>query len=512
MTLAIFVERLGENMEFSVKSGSPEKQRSACVVVGVFEPRRLSAAAETLDEATNGYLSSLLRRGDMEGKIGQTLLLHNVSDTLAERILLVGCGKERELGDSQYYKIIAKAATKLNETGAMEGTCYLSELNVKGRDTHWKVRRGVEITNDALYRFDHLKSKKDDTRRPLRKFIFSVPKRSDLSDGERATREGIAISLGAKMAKDLGNLPGNICTPSYLAQQAKNLAKDYEKIKVTALDKPAMEKLKMGALLSVAKGSRLEPKFIVIEYQGLNKKDKPIVYVGKGVTFDSGGISLKPGERMDEMKYDMCGAASVIGTLVACAELALPINVVGLIPTVENKPDGNATNPGDIVTSMSGQTIEILNTDAEGRLILCDALTYAERYQPNTVIDIATLTGACIVALGHHVSGLLGNHNPLIHEILNAGKASGDRAWGLPLFDEYQDQLKSNFADIPNIAGRDAGTITAACFLSRFTKKYHWAHLDIAGTAWKSGEAKGATGRPVALLTQYLIDRCNEKG
>lgn len=502
-------------MEFSVKSGSPEKQRSACVVVGVFEPRRLSSAAEHLDEVAKGYLSSLLRRGDMEGKIGQTLLLHNVPRTLAERILLVGCGRERELGDSQYRNIIAKAATKLNETGSMEGACYLTELNVKGRDTHWKVRQAVEITNDALYRFDELKTKKDEARRPLRKFTFSVPKRSDLPDGERAIQEGIAISAGMKVAKDLGNMPPNICTPNYLGNHAKNMAKEYNSLKVTVLDQSAMEKLKMGALLAVAKGSREEPKFVIIEYSGgksSKKKDKPIVLVGKGITFDSGGISIKPSPQMDEMKYDMCGAASVIGAMTACAELALPINVIALIPTCENKPDGNATNPGDIVTSMSGQTVEILNTDAEGRLILCDALTYSERFQPDTVIDVATLTGACIVALGHHVSGLLGNHNPLIHELLNAGKSSGDRAWGLPLFDDYQDQLKSNFADIPNVAGRDAGTITAACFLSRFTKKFHWAHLDIAGTAWKSGAEKGATGRPVPLLTQFLIDRSNEKG
>ena len=502
-------------MEFSVKSGSPEKQRSACVVVGVFEPRRLSSAAEQLDEVAKGYLSTLLRRGDMEGKIGQTLLLHNVPRTLAERILLVGCGRERELGDNQYRSIIAKAATKLNETGSMEGACYLTELNVKGRDTHWKVRQAVEITNDALYRFDELKSKKDEARRPLRKFTFSVPKRSDLPDGERAIREGMAISTGMKVTKDLGNMPPNICTPTYLGEYAKNMAKEYSSLKVTVLDRSAMEKLKMGALLAVAKGSREEPRFLIIEYNGVKstskkKKDKPIVLIGKGVTFDSGGISIKPAAQMDEMKYDMCGAGSVIGAITACAELALPINVIALVPTVENKPDGNASNPGDIVTSMSGQTIEILNTDAEGRLILCDALTYSERYQPDTVIDVATLTGACIVALGHHVSGLLGNHNPLIHELLNAGKASGDRAWGLPLFDDYQEQLKSNFADIPNVAGRDAGTITAACFLSRFSKKFHWAHLDIAGTAWKSGAEKGATGRPVPLLTQFLIDRCEE--
>lgn len=495
-------------MEFKVKSGSPDKQRSACVVVGVFEPRRLTNAAEKLDVVTKGYLSNLLRRGDIEGKIGQTLLLHNVPRTLADRILLVGCGKERELGDCQYRNIIAKAAAKLNETGSMDGVCYLTEINVKGRDTIWNVRQAVETTQDALYSFDELKSKKNNTRRPLRRFIFSVPKRSDLAAGEQAIQEGKAISTGVTLAKDLGNLPGNICTPSYLSKRAKQLGKSYSKCKVTVLEKAAMEKLSMGALLAVAKGSRQAPKLITIEYSGGRKKAKPIVFVGKGITFDSGGISIKPSHAMDEMKYDMCGAASVLGALTACAELNLPINVVGIIPSCENKPDGNAINPGDIITSMSGQTIEILNTDAEGRLILCDALTYADRFNPDSVIDIATLTGACVIALGNHVSGLLGNHNPLIHEILNAGKSSGDRAWELPMLDEYQDQLKSNFADLPNIAGREAGTITAACFLSQFTKKYRWAHLDIAGTAWKSGPQKGATGRPVPLLTQYLIERC----
>lgn len=494
-------------MEFSVKSGSPEKQRSACVVVGVFEPRRLTEAAHQLDEATNGYLSSLLRRGDMEGKIGQTLLLHNVPRTLAERILLVGCGRERELGDAQYKNIISKAAKKLDETGSMESISYLTDISVKSRDMHWKIRQSVEIINDALYRFNELKSKKDDTRRPLRKVTFIVPKRSDLSIGETAVKEGIAISNGVKLAKDLGNLPGNICTPTYLGNQAKILGKESQKVKISILDKAAMEKLQMGALLAVAKGSREAPKMIVMEYNGTKKKIKPIVLVGKGITFDSGGISIKPSAAMDEMKYDMCGAAAVLGTLKACLELQLPVNLVGIIPTCENKPDGNASNPGDIVTSMSGQTIEILNTDAEGRLILCDALTYSERYNPEKVIDVATLTGACVIALGHHVTGVMGNHNPLIHEILNAGKSSGDRAWGLPLLDEYQEQLKSNFADIPNVAGRDAGAVTAACFLSRFTKKFHWAHMDIAGTAWKSGAEKGATGRPVPLLTQFLIDQ-----
>jgi len=494
-------------MEFSIKSGSPEKQRTACVVVGVFEPRRLSGAAEILDQASEGFLSGLLRRGDMEGRSGQTLLLHNLPNTLADRVLLVGCGKERDIGDKEYCKIVASAVSRLNETGAMEATCYLTELNVKSRDLHWKVRHSVECTRDALYHFDQLKSKKDEVRRPLRKLTLNVPRRSDLTIGEEAVREGEAIAEGAMLAKDLGNLPGNICTPSYLAKQAQVMAKKYPKIKTTILEQEQMEKLGMGAFLSVAKGSREAPKLIIAEYKGANAKQKPVVLVGKGITFDSGGISIKPAATMDEMKFDMCGAASVLGALTACAELQLPLNVIGVIPSCENLPDGAANKPGDIVTSMSGQTIEILNTDAEGRLILCDALTYSERFEPDSVVDVATLTGACVIALGRHASGVMGNHHPLVHELINAGKTSGDRAWELPLWDDYQDQLKSNFADIPNVGGKEGGAITAGCFLSRFTKKFNWAHLDIAGTAWLTGKEKGATGRPVPLLTQFLIDR-----
>jgi leucyl aminopeptidase len=499
-------------MEFSIKSGSPSKQRSACVVVGVFEPRRLSPAAETLDKASGGHISALLRRGDIEGELGQTLLLHHVPKALAERVLLVGCGKEREVGDKEYQRIISTAVTRLNETGSMECTSYLTEISVKGRDLHWKVRNTVEVTRDALHRTDQLKSTKDDLRRPLRKLTLMVPKRSDLPNGEAAVREGEAIAEGVMLAKSLGDLPGNICTPAYLAKQARSMAKKYTPVKVSVIEKTQMEKLGMGALLSVSKGSTEAPKLIVAEYKGGKSKEKPVVLVGKGITFDTGGISLKPGAAMDEMKYDMCGAASVLGALTACAELQLKCNVIAVVPSAENMPSGEASKPGDIVTSMSGQTIEVLNTDAEGRLILCDALTYSERFDPEAVVDVATLTGACIIALGHHASAVMGNHHPLVHELLNAGKTSGDRAWELPLWDEYDEQLKSNFADIPNIgSGRDAGSITAGCFLSRFTKKYNWAHLDIAGTAWVSGAEKGATGRPVPLLTQFLIDRCQEK-
>jgi len=497
-------------MDFIVKSGSAEKQRAACIIVGLYEGRRLSSAGEKIDSATNGYLSTILRRGDIEGKLSQTLLLQNVNDSLTDRVLLVGCGKEREFGEIQYRKVITSALQKLSETRAVDAVCYLSELNVKGREIDWRIQQAVQIAADIFYRFDQLKSKKDERTIYLRKLTFNVPKRSDLAIGETAVARGLAISNGVKLAKDLGNLPGNVCTPKYLSKQAKALAKDNSQLKVTVHGREAIEKLKMGAFLAVAQGSVLEPQLIVMEYNGGPKSKAPIVLVGKGITFDSGGISLKPGAAMDEMKFDMCGAASVLGSLKACAELKLPINVVGIVPSCENKPDAGAINPGDVVTSMSGLTIEILNTDAEGRLILCDALCYAERYKPAKVVDIATLTGACIIALGHHMSGVMGNHNPLVQELLSAGKSTYDLAWDLPMTEEYQDQLQSNFADLPNITGgRDAGTITAACFLSRFTKNYHWAHMDIAGVAWKSGTEKGATGRPVPLLTQFLINNCD---
>ncbi|MBD3670629.1 MAG: leucyl aminopeptidase, partial [Gammaproteobacteria bacterium] len=367
-------------MEFSVKSGSPEKQRSACVVVGVFEPRRLSPAAQKLDEVTDGAISALIRRGDMEGKLGQTLLIHNPENALCDRILLIGCGKERELGDEQYRKIIAQTSRTLNETGSMEAVYYLTELPVKGRDIFWRVRQAVEQTRQNLYRFDQLKSKKDTERRPLRKVILTVPNRRDLAESETSVRIGLAIAEGSQMARNLGNMPGNICTPTYLAEQARSLTRINKQLEVEVLEESDMEELGMGSFLSVARGSRQPAKLIIMNYRGADKDDAPVVLVGKGVTFDSGGISIKPGAAMDEMKFDMCGAASVIGTMAAVTELQLPLNLIGIVPATENLPDGEASKPGDIVTSMSGQTIEILNTDAEGRLILCDALTLSLRH------------------------------------------------------------------------------------------------------------------------------------
>ncbi len=493
-------------MEFSIKSGSPEKQRTACVVIGVFESRKLSLPAELLDNAARGFLSDLLRRGDMEGKAGSTLLLHKVPGAEAERILLVGLGKEREFRENEYRAAIATAVRTLNETGGFDGTLYLTELSVRKRDVAWRVRQAVIIAEETLYRFDQLKSKKDEVRRPLRKLTFCVERRSELALAEQAMQEGQAVAAGMIFMKNLANLPGNICTPTYLAEQARSMASEHS-LEVEVLGPAEMEQLGMHSLLAVAKGSHQPPQFIILKHLGGKLDDKPVVLVGKGVTFDTGGISLKPAPEMDEMKFDMSGAASVLAAIKAAAMMKLPLNVIAVVPTVENMPGGGATRPGDIVTSMSGQTIEILNTDAEGRLILCDALTYVERFEPACVVDAATLTGACVIALGHVVSGLLANDDGLARELLDAANASWDRAWQLPLLEDYQEQLKSNFADMGNIGGRPAGTITAAAFLSRFTKKYDWAHLDIAGTAYKSGKDKGSTGRPVPLLTHFLLAR-----
>src|SRR5215475_4949532 len=453
-------------MEFTIKSGSPEKQRSACVVVGVFDNRKLSLSAELIDRASNGYISEIIRRGDMEGKLGATLLLHNVRGTLADRVLLIGLGKERDFRDKEFRAAMRAAVKLLNETGSYEAVIYVTEEKVKRREVAWRIEHAVIVAMEAVYRFDQMKSEKSEVRRPLRKLTLSVPQRSDLLAGEAAAARGLAISHGMDLARDLGNLPGNVCTPAYLGERALELAREFPDIKVSVLERKEIEELKMGSFLSVTNGSEQPPRFIVFEYRGSPRKQRPIVLVGKGITFDTGGISLKPAHDMDHMKFDMCGAASVFGTLRAVAELKAKVNVIGLVAACENMPSGRATKPGDIVTSMSGQTVEILNTDAEGRLILADALARA---------------------------------------LVAAGDEAFDRGWPLPLWDDYQEGLNSNFADFANIAGRAGGSITAACFLSRFAKKFDWAHLDIAGVAWKEGKEKGATGRPVALLTTWLL-------
>ena len=493
-------------MEFSIKNGNPEKQRNDCIIVGVYEGRKLSVAAAAIDRASGSYLATILRRGDMEGKLGSTLLLHSVPGTLCDRVLLVGLGKERELREREYRQAVRASIKALSKSGAADVASFLAELPIKKHDITWKVAQLAEVAQDSAYRFDRLKSKVNDEIKGITKLIINVPQRNDLKKGEAGLKQGLAIASGVHFAKDLGNLPGNICTPTYLAEQAKALAESHG-VQVEVLERAEMEKLGMGSFLGVAQGSRQPPKLIVLQHNKGKKNQKPVVLVGKGITFDAGGISIKPAGDMDEMKYDMCGAASVLGTFKAIAEMDLPLNVVGIIPTCENLPDGNAIKPGDVLTSMSGQTIEVLNTDAEGRLILCDAITYAERFEPEVVVDIATLTGACVVALGHHASGLFSNNDGLAKELVQAGENALDRAWHMPLWEDYQEQLNSNFADMANIGGRAGGSITAACFLSRFAKKFDWAHLDIAGTAWKSGKEKGSTGRPVPLLTQFLMQR-----
>ncbi len=505
-------------MDFRIKATTTVTQKSGCLIIAGFDNKKLSATANKLPKSLQASLKNAYQQGDFDGKLGDTLLLHATKATRAhgtgmghERLLLVGCGSASDMTEANYRKAVRAATLAVKKTGAKDAWNCLAEITVKGRDYSWKVRQLVETSEDALYVYNQTKSGKPSANATLKRIIISAGKQADVSKGNTGLKQGKAIAGGVSLAKTLGNLPGNICTPGYLASAARKLGRQHAAITVKVLDEKAMKKLGMGSLLSVSRGSRQPARLIILEYKGGKKSDKPRVLVGKGLTFDAGGISIKPAAAMDEMKYDMCGGASVLGTLSAVASMKLPLNVVGIVPSSENLPDGDANKPGDIVTSMSGQTIEILNTDAEGRLILCDALTYAERYKPASVIDIATLTGACVIALGKHPSGLLSNHQPLANEILDAGNASGDRAWQMPLWDDYQDQLKSNFADMANIGGREAGTITAACFLSRYTKKYHWAHLDIAGTAWKSGAKKGATGRPVALLSQYLINKCAKK-
>lgn len=496
-------------MEFSTKALVPGRSSSDCCVVGVYAGRRLSTTAATIDKLSGGYIGRVLARGDMEGRSGTTLLLHDVAGINCTRILLVGLGDKDGFSEKQFRRAIAAAVEALCNTAVTTAEMHFAELAPGRRDIEWRLMQAARIAGETAYRFEQMKSAPQSPAPALRHLTFAVAK-TDLKRAARGLARGAALASGINFARDLGNLPGNVCTPTYLAAEARKLSRSHG-LKLRVLERADMEKLGMNTLLSVAAGSSQPPKLIVLEYMAGPKNQKPVVLVGKGVTFDTGGISLKPAPEMDEMKFDMSGAGSVLGTLKAVAEMKLPLNVVGIVPATENMPGGRATKPGDIVTSMAGLTVEILNTDAEGRLILCDALTYAERYEPSAVIDIATLTGACVIALGHVVSGLFANNQPLAAEVLAAGETSGDRAWHLPLHDEYQEQLRSNFADFANIGGRPAGAVTAACFLSRFTKKYKWAHLDVAGTAWKSGKDKGSTGRPVPLLTEFLINRAGKR-
>lgn len=498
-------------MQFGTKIGTPEKARTQCVIVGVYENNKLSDSAKLLDTASKGAIKKVLGRGDMNGKAGQTLMLHDLPNITAPRVLIIGLGNI-ETTDGPKFILIARAMINaLSKSSAKSALCCLLEAKAGEETDGWKTRRLVEQSTAGVYKFTEMRSKAPESGADIETIdlLVTKPQQSQINS---SIVEGSAISAGVDTAKDLGNMPPNICTPTYLADQAKLLAKNFSSLTTKILEEKDMEKLGMGSFLSVSQGSVQPGKMIIIEHKGAkNKKDAPHVLVGKGITFDTGGISLKPPGTMYEMTYDMCGAASVFGAMRAVAELALQLNVVCVIAAAENMPSGVATRPGDIVKSMSGQTIEILNTDAEGRLVLCDALTYVDKFKPATVIDVATLTGAVVMALGSHPAGLYANDDGLADDINAAGENTRDRVWRMPLWEEYQPQLNSAFADMANIGGREAGSVTAACFLARFTKKYRWAHLDIAGIAYKAaGSVKGSTGRPVALLTQYLIDRSQE--
>lgn len=493
-------------MDFSVTLEPVQQLETGTLVLGIGEDLALSPAGRQLDQASAGALTRLLESGDIQGKAGQTLLVQGLAGAAARRILLVGLGKEAQLADRHLRRIMSSVLAQLKPLNSEQATLVLDSLQVKGRSSASTAALACETLASGLYSFDQFKSEKAEPAKL--EHIELLTDAANEQEVRQACAETRAIVAGMQVTRDLGNLPPNICHPRYLAERAREMAANNPALTVEVLEEKQLEELGAGALLAVARGSDQPPRMIVLNYRGADENRQPNVLVGKGITFDTGGISLKPGAGMDEMKYDMCGAATVLGVMTAALELQLPINLIGVLTCAENMPSGGASRPGDIVTSMSGQTVEILNTDAEGRLVLCDALTYVKRFNPASVVNIATLTGACIVALGDKTSGLMGNNDELIGQLLAAGKQAGDIAWQLPLFDDYQEQLDSPFADMANIGGPKAGTITAGCFLSRFTKDYPWAHLDIAGTAWISGgKEKGATGRPVPLLTRFLLDQ-----
>lgn len=488
-------------MEFQVKTCSLDAVRTDCLIVQVYADKTLSNAATTLDKITGGAVSKLIEQEDLTLKPGELAWLSTAKDATFKRALAICIGASPKKITLQDAKTSADQVAKALKNKALKQAAWSIENNsdIADQDLSTVIAQSFGY---QLYAYNTTKTQ--NIKVPsLKKLVLHSEEKLE-STWKTGLNQGGAIAEGVNLARELGNLPGNVCTPSYLAEQAEKLGED-DKLKVKVLDEKQMKKLGMGSLLSVAAGSEQPPRLVMMEYNGGAKNDAPTVLVGKGVTFDTGGISLKPGAGMDEMKFDMCGAASVFGVMKTLLTLKPKVNVIGVVAAAENMPNGRATKPGDVVTSMSGQTIEVLNTDAEGRLILCDALTYVERFKPATVIDIATLTGACVIALGNHASGLYANDQALADELLAAGDQVQDRAWQMPLWDDYQKSLDSNFADIANIGGREGGSITAACFLSRFTKSYKWAHLDIAGTAWHSGKAKGATGRPVGLLLQYLL-------
>jgi leucyl aminopeptidase len=491
-------------LQFSLGTAAPATIDTACVMVGVYEHGVLSSAAAQLDDATGGLIRRQVESGDISGKAGSSTLLFAPNGVSAKRVLVVGLGTQKSFDAARFQKVNIEAARALGRLPVAEAVSYLTEVDVPGRDSAWRVRIAALASDHAAYRYTATFKPRDRSKQPeLASLAFAAN-----ADAQGGLDQAAAIAEGVRFARELANLPPNICNPAYIAAQAQAFADAQDKVSCSVLDHVEMEKLGFGSLLAVARGSVNKPRLIALEYKGGTDGDKPYAFVGKGVTFDSGGISLKPGAGMEEMKFDMGGAAGVLGAFVAAVKMGLKLNLVCVVPSVENMPDGDSYRPSDVLTSLSGLTIEVLNTDAEGRLILCDALTWtAQKFQPQALIDAATLTGACVIALGKHASAVMSKHDDLAAELLAAGEETLDRAWRLPLWDDYQAQLESGFADVANIGGKSAGAITAACFLSRFTEGQRWAHLDIAGTAWDEGRKGLATGRPVALLAQWLINQ-----
>jgi leucyl aminopeptidase len=491
-------------LQFSLGSAAPETVDTPCVVVGVYEGGVLTSAAARVDGAADGAIKRQVESGDINGKSGTTTVLFAPAGIRARRVLVVGLGAQKTLDGARFQKINLEAARALGKLPLGSAVSCLTEVEVPGRDAAWRVRIAALAADHASYRYTATFKPRDKPAQPeLAALTFAAP-----AEAQAGLDQATAIAAGIRFARELANLPPNICNPAYIAEQAARLATEHDTVSCTVLDHVELEKRGFGSLLAVGRGSANRPKLVVLEYKGGAADDRPYAFVGKGITFDSGGISLKPGAGMEEMKFDMGGAAGVLGGFVAAVKMGLKLNLVCVVPAVENMPDGDSYRPSDVLTSLSGLTIEVLNTDAEGRLILCDALTYTtQTFKPQAIVDAATLTGACVVALGKHASGLMSKHDDLAAELLAAGEATLDRAWRLPLWDDYQTQLDSGFADVANIGGKTAGAITAGCFLARFTEGQRWAHLDIAGTAWEEGRKGLATGRPVALLAQWLIDR-----
>jgi leucyl aminopeptidase len=493
-------------MKLYLDRNPPIGIQSECLVIGVTEGGPLSPAAAASDEASGGAISRMLESGDIDTGLGKTNFLHGLPGLAASRILAVGFGKQEKLELARFDRGCLAAGKALRDHPLVNCHVCVHELEFGEIEIANRLKQAALAIHRANYMYTATKTLKDGSPAPLQSASFQG------EDGlQPAIDQAEAFAVGFEKAKNLGDLPPNICTPAYLARDAESIAGQYENVELEILEEEDMSELGMDALLGVSRGSSNSAKLIVLKYYGVDKDTPPITLVGKGVTFDSGGLSLKSGENMMQMKYDMCGAAGVIGAFVACAHLQMPVNVVCIVAAVENMPDGDAYRPGDVITSMSGKTIEVLNTDAEGRLALCDALTYCQKLNPDVIIDAATLTGACVVALGHHASGLISNDDELAGDLIAAGNSIVDRAWRLPLWDEYQTQLDSPFADMKNIGGMPAGVLTAGCFLSRFVQDQRWAHLDVAGSAWKWGSEEGASGRPAGLLAQYLLNRANQE-